>query len=88
MDLRLYMELNLSLKSVIGRDKDSLRVFLAHALKPDQLQTQRIWVEAGPEAELPSQTGPEPEPDAASPSRTMLEPTRPMLDEPGSEPVP
>ena len=39
-------------------------------------------------AELPSQTGPEPEPDVASPSRTEREPTKPMLDVPGSELVP
>ena len=40
---------------------------------------------AGPETELSSQCGPEPEPDVASPTRTELEPTWPMLDGPGSE---
>ena len=40
--------------------------------------------------ELPSQPGPEPEPDAAiqNPSRTEQEPTRPMPDGPGLEPSP
>ena len=80
------MELNLSFDSVVGRDNDSPRVFLAHALKPDQLQTRRIWAGVGPGTELPSQTGPEP--DVASPSRTEREPTKPMLDVPGSELVP
>jgi hypothetical protein len=45
---------------------------------------------ADPETELPSLTGPEPEPDAASPSRTAsdLEPIKPMIDGPGLEPGP
>ena len=43
---------------------------------------------AGPETELSSQSGPEPEPDVASPTRTELEPTGPTLDGPGSEPGP
>ena len=30
LDLRLYMKLNPPFESVIGWDKDSLRVFLAH----------------------------------------------------------
>ena len=49
---------------------------------------ERNWAGAEPETGLPSQTGPEPEPDVASPTRTEREPTRPMLDEPGSELVP
>ena len=42
---------------------------------------------ARPETELPSQSGPEPEPDVASPTRTEREPTWPMLDGPASEPA-
>ena len=53
-----------------------------------EFHTLRTWAGAGPEAELPSQPGPEPEPDVASPSRTEREPTKPMLDDPGSELVP
>ncbi len=59
LDLRLYMKLNPPFESVIGWDKDSLRVFLAHALKSDQLHTRRIWAGVGPGIELPSQTRPE-----------------------------
>jgi hypothetical protein len=56
--LRLYMELNLF--SVIGKDHRSLRVFLEHALKPDQIHTRRTWAESGPWTERASQTGPRP----------------------------
>ncbi len=51
-------------------------------------RTRRALAGADPETELTRQTGPEPEPDVASPSRTEREPTRPMLDGPGSEPGP
>jgi hypothetical protein len=58
----------------------------------DVSESDRVGVPArggaGPETELSSQTGPEPEPDTTNPSRTEREPTRPMLDGPGSEPGP
>ena len=52
--------------------------------------TRGTLTDAGhePETELPSQTGPEPESDAASLSRTEREPTWPRRDEPDTEPTP